>query len=572
MINRRGQIAQLEHRTIVDAEDRGRGGDGSREGLAATAVEEATAFNADGAPSAGSVLGRIHGQGTRSHLGQKRVGGIVEAHQTTTEGRIAVIVADVEGRRAAGTEDITRAGERAPGGRLSTEIVTGAGTDREIGEAGTCIKDAIAETACEDVEVTREKGLGVELQDPCPALVHRTRGADDRLELQGRAERIDIGDAVDVDSTDTHRATGGAEANAAFDVADRADVGRSGRDAARADRQDALGAGTVGVEGVEGANRRVTRGAHVVEDDAILSIITDVIERTLPRDGDVVRGSDKAGGEDIHRRSADHETLQGVRRRRDVRGALDMDRALIDEGAASVAVRTGDPKGVATRLDERDRLGAVGNHAADALIASALGVDEELGAARGERTLAVNGTHGLAISTEEEQATRGEREGLACRDIDVIAGREAHAEAVQRGIHVHGDVADGGGDVDVVRRGRQGDGVGRRGQVGVGRETVRTEGSDAEPRNRGGEVLAADNGPATEDATRETGVREQGVGQVDAVEITDDHAGRGADESGGAGEVHGTAPDRAVEAGEIKLGRATGDAGTRHVDERVRSN
>ena len=318
MINRRGQIAQLEHRTIVDTEDRGRGGDGSREGLAVTAVEEATAFDTNDAPGAVSVLGRIHGQGTRTHLGQKRVGGIVEAHQTTTEGRIAVIVADVEGRRAAGTEDITRAGERSPGGRLSTEIVTGAGADREIGEAGTCIKDAIAETACEDVEVTREKGLGVELQDPCPALVHRTRGADDRLELQGRAERIDIGDAVDVDSTDTHRATGGAEANAAFDDADRTDVSRSGRDAARADRQDALGAGTVGVEGVEGTDGRITRGAHVVEDDTILSITTDVIERTLPRDGGVVRSSDKAGGEDIHRSPADHETLQGIRRRRDV--------------------------------------------------------------------------------------------------------------------------------------------------------------------------------------------------------------------------------------------------------------
>ena len=318
MINRRGQIAQLEHRTIVDTEDRGRGGDGSREGLAVTAVEEATAFDTNDAPGAVSVLGRIHGQGTRTHLGQKRVGGIVEAHQTTTEGRIAVIVADVEGRRAAGTEDITRAGERSPGGRLSTEIVTGAGADREIGEAGTCIKDAIAETACEDVEVTREKGLGVELQDPCPALVHRTRGADDRLELQGRAERIDIGDAVNVNGADIHRAAGGTEADATFNDADRTDVGRSGRDAARADRQDALGAGTVGVEGVEGTDGRITRGAHVVEDDTILSITTDVIERTLPRDGGVVRSSDKAGGEDIHRSPADHETLQGIRRRRDV--------------------------------------------------------------------------------------------------------------------------------------------------------------------------------------------------------------------------------------------------------------
>ena len=201
-----------------------------------------------------------------------------------------------------------------------------------------------------------------------------------------------------------------------------------------------------------------------------------------------------------------------------------MDRTLVDEGSAGVGVEAREAKGIAARLDERDRLGAVGDHAADTLITGALGVDEQLGTTRGERTLTVHGADGLAIRTEEEQATRSEREDLACRDVDDIRSREAHAEAVQRRVDGHGDVADGAADVDVVRRSRQGDGVGRRGQVGIGPETIGAEGGDAESRDRGGEVLGADDGPAAEDAAGEAGVRSQGIGQIDAIEITDDHA------------------------------------------------
>ena len=342
MVDRRGQVAEFEDRAVFDAEDRSCGADRGREGLAGAAVEEATAFHADGAPGAVGDLRGIHREGTGTNLRQQRVSHVIEAHQATAEGGVGVIETDVERRRTAGAEDFAGARERAPGGRLAAKVVTGAGADGEIGKAGTGIEDGVAEAARGDVEVAREQGLRVELQHPCPALGDRPGGTHDGLELQGRAERIDVRDAVDVDGAHVDRAAGGAETDASFDDADRADVGRSGDDAACANRQDTLGAGTVGVQGVEGADCRVTRGAHVVEDDAELGVIADVIERALARDGGVVRRRDPAGGEEIHRCSADDEALQGVRRGRDIRGSLELDRALIDEGAAGVGVEAGE--------------------------------------------------------------------------------------------------------------------------------------------------------------------------------------------------------------------------------------
>ena len=342
MVHGRGHVAEFEDGAVVDAEDGGRRGDGGREGLAGAAVEEATAFHADDAPGAVGDLGGIHRQGARADLGQLGVGRVIEAHHATAEGRIGVAEADVERRRAAGAEDFAGTGERAPGGRLAAEVVTGAGSDRQPGEARARVEDAIAETARVDVEVTGENGLGIELQDACAGLVDRAGGVDEGLQLQGGAERVDVRDAVDVDGADIDRATRRTEAETTFDDADRADIGRSGGDATRADRQDTLGAGTVSIEGAEGTDGRVARRADVIQDQAELGIITEVIERALARDSHVVRRRDQAGGEDVHRRAADHEALEGVRRRRDVRGALDMERALVDEGAAREGIEARD--------------------------------------------------------------------------------------------------------------------------------------------------------------------------------------------------------------------------------------
>ena len=225
MVDRRGQVAEFEDRAVFDAEDGGCRADGGREGLAGAAVEEATAFHADDAPGTVGDLGGIHRQGAGADLGQLGVSRVIEAHQATAEGRVAVIEADVEGRRTAGAEDITRAGERAPGGGIPPKVVTGTGTDREIGEAGTGIADAVAEAACGDVEVAGEDGLGVKLKDACARLGDRSRGGHDGLQLQGRAERIDVRDTVDVDGAHVDRAGGGAETDASFDDADRTDVG-----------------------------------------------------------------------------------------------------------------------------------------------------------------------------------------------------------------------------------------------------------------------------------------------------------------------------------------------------------
>ena len=309
MVDRRGQVAEFEDRAVFDAEDGGCRADGGREGFTSAAVEEATTFHADDTPGAVGDLGGIHRQGARADLRQQGVGRVIEAHQATAEGRVAVVEADIEGRRTAGAEDIARAGERAPGGGIPPKVVTGTGADGEIGEAGAGIADAVAEAAGGDVEVAREQGLRVKLQDPCPTLGDRTGGGDDGLELQGRAERIDVRDTVDVDGAHVDRAGGGAETDASFDDADRADVGRSGEDAARADRQNALGAGAVGVQGVERADGGITRGAHVVEDDPVLGVVTDVIKHARTRDGGVVLRRDPAGSEDVQRRAADDEAL-----------------------------------------------------------------------------------------------------------------------------------------------------------------------------------------------------------------------------------------------------------------------
>ena len=200
-----------------------------------------------------------------------------------------------------------------------------------------------------------------------------------------------------------------------------------------------------------------------------------------------------------------------------------------------------------------------------------MGVDEELRSARGESTLAIHGTESLGRGAEEEQATGSEREGLVSGDVDRIAGDIAHAQAVQGRIDRDGDGAgDRGVDADIVGRRGEGDGVGRRGQVGVGPETVGAERGDAESRDRGGEVAGADDGPTAEDAAREAGVRQRRIRQIDSVEVTDHDAGRGTDDARGAVKVDGTPAGDAIKAGDVELGRTAGDAGASHIEEGVR--
>ena len=576
MIDRRGQVAEFEHRTIVDAEDRGRRGDGGREGLTRAAVDEAAAFDADGAPGAVGVLGGVHGQRTGADLGQHGVGRVIEPHEASREGGVGVVVADVEGRRARGAEDLTRAGERAPGGGLAAEVVTGARGDRQVREARTGVAGAVTEAACEDVEVAGEAGLGVELEDAQAGLGDRAGGGDDGLQLQGRAQGIDVADAVDVDRADVDGAARRAEAEPAFDDADGADVGRGGEDAARADGQDALGARAVAVQGVERADGGVARRADVVEDEPVLGVVPDVVQHARARDRGVIGRGETTGGEQVHGRAAHDEPLEGIGRGGDVRSTLDMERALVDEGAAGVGVRAGETQHGAARLGERDGLGAVGDIGADALVAATLGVDEELGTARSERALAVDGADGVAGAAEEEEAARRERQGLAGGDVDGVGGRAigadiAHAEAVQGGVRGDDDgPGDDGVEVDVVGRSGQRDRVGRGRQVGVRREAVRAERGDAEARDGGREVAGIGDGPAAEDAAGEAGVRRGGVGQVGAVEVADDHAGRRADLAVGAGEVDRAAAHRAVEAGDVELRGTADGGGTVDVDERVR--
>ena len=187
---------------------------------------------------------------------------------------------------------------------------------------------------------------------------------------------------------------------------------------------------------------------------------------------------------------------------------------MVDDRAAGVGVRCRQRAGVAAGLDERHRARAVLDDGVDGGDGVALGVEEELGAARGQEALVDRRAEEPGVIGEAQEAARGERQRLVGGDGHRSDRADARREAVDR--EVGRDRGGGGGDLDVVRRLGEGrDGRGR----GVTGGARGAKGRDTEPGDVGGEVAGADGGPAAEDAVREAAARRRGGRAADGGEL-----------------------------------------------------
>ena len=232
---------------------------------------------------------------------------------------------------------------------------------------------------------------------------------------------------------------------------------------------------------------------------------------------------------------------------------------MVDDRAAGVGVRCRQRAGVAAGLDERHRACAVLDDGVDGGDGVALGVEEELGAARGQEALVDRRAEEPGVIGEAQEAARGERQRLVGGDGHRSDRADARREAVDR--EVGRDRGGGGGDLDVVRRLGEGrDGRGR----GVTGGARGAKGRDTEPGDVGGEVAGADGGPAAEDAVREAAARRRGGRAADGGEL-DARAAAGL-AGGGRGEID-RGIGRSGQARERKVGRVDARAAEDRIDE-----
>ena len=258
------------------------------ESLAGAGVREGAAADGERTERTRRGLGRREGQRTRPDLVDQREGRVVEAHEAPREGRVGIVEANVQRRGAERAEDVAGTGEAAPRGVQVIEVEARPGIQDEGREARTRIGHAGTDAAGRDGEVGAEEGLGAEIEHAVAGLGDTTGGADDRLQGERRAERVDVGEAADRDRGDVNRVSGGAEVDAPFDERGGGDIGRSGGEAADADGQDAAGAGAADLVIGEGANVTGTVGTAVVERHLAEGVITGEDDGPVVIDGDLV--------------------------------------------------------------------------------------------------------------------------------------------------------------------------------------------------------------------------------------------------------------------------------------------
>ena len=403
------------------------------------------------------------------------------------------------------------------------------------------------------------------MQHAVTGLGDAARGTDDCLDADGGAKGVDVRDAVDGDRRDVDGVRRGTEVEAAFEVADRRDILRGSDEAAGADGQHAAvakGPDAAGEDGViEGADDRLRGRATVVHRQLLDGVVAEELDDATGVDGNFVAGVDGGGDLRGERALRHDEALGRVSRERDASAvAIDADeeRTLVDVGTSVVGVRAFQVDGTATGLHE----GHAGTNdiRAEDLPTAALGLDDELGGAGRQVTLAGGGADGLGVRAPHDDAARADGQRLACGDVERRGGDVIEAQRIDRLVGRDRDrQRDPGADVE-VRGGRgvgQGVHVGCR--VGVTKETVGAHRAHAVDRRVGSEVVGAradraHDGPAADDAVGEAGRGERHAVEVldlDAViqagrevgrrtEITDevtDSQGRGRIRTGAVGDI-----------------------------------
>ena len=424
------RVIEQQRAADVDVEGRlGRAGrDEGRAGCAG--VGQRAAADGDGAEGTRGGLGRGHGQRAGADLVDQREGRVVEAHEATLEGRVCVVEADVERRGAQRAEDVAGAGEAAPGGVQVVEIEARAGGEDEGREARAGVGHAGPDAAVRDGEVGAEEGLGAEIEHAVAGLGDATGRADDGLEGERRAERIDVAEATDRDRGDVDGVRRGAEVDASFDERSGGDVGRSGEQAAGADGQDTGRASAVGLAVREGTDITRAVGAVVVERQLREGVVTEEDDRAVAVDGDFVAEGDgiRTVGEELAGvlpRAIDDETLGGIRReRKGVGGRPKHNLTVGDRSAAGVGVGAVKRPGVGAALGDRhvDADGRVDDVGTHHLPAAALGVEEELVAARRHVADTVARADILGVRAPGHEAAGAQGQGLVGGDADGQAG------------------------------------------------------------------------------------------------------------------------------------------------------
>ena len=545
------RVVDPERAAGVDVE-RGLGREGRDEGLAGAFVGERAAADGERAERAGDGLGRGQGQLAGADLVDQAVGGVVEAHEATAERRIRVVEAHVERRGAERAEDVAGTGEAAPGGIQVVEVETRAGVEGERREAGAGVGHAGLDAARGDGEAAREEVLGAEFEHAVALLRDAAGRADDALEGERGAERVDVAEAAGRDRGYVHEVGRGAEVDATFDVRRRGDVVRRGPEAAGADGQDAAGTGAVGLVGGEGADEGGVGGAFVVDGQLGDGVVTEVAELGRTVEGHFVAGGDDADTVGLDLAAVDDQSLRDVGRERDVRGTADAEPTLVDERAAVVGVHVllHEDRAVA-RLHEFQT--ATDDAQAEDLPAAAGRIQEQFRVRSRDETTRAEVVR-IGTRRGEHDGARGDRQGLARRKIDLHARRIAETQGVDR--QVVRDRDDGAAGVQVdVRRGRRSDERVRvRGGVGVSREARSAERADAKGVGIRGEVAGAGSVGAVDRPAAEHAVGQHGSrGDVGTVELAEQDAVRGT----AGGEVDGAVAGRAHEVADGEGRRGT---------------
>ena len=184
------------------------------------------------------------------------------------------------------------------------------------------------------------------MQDTVPRLGDTAGRTDNRLQGQGRAERIDVVEAADINWSDVDDIGGCAEINAAFNEGHGGHVGRSGRKATHTNSQDTARTQARATDGTEGAHIARPVGAIVIKREFAESIIPKEANRSVTIEGDLVARVDCIGriGQEVPRTdggAVHDEALGRIRRQRDDAAAIAQNKGtVVDKRPARVSIIT----------------------------------------------------------------------------------------------------------------------------------------------------------------------------------------------------------------------------------------